>query len=334
MSDSEQVIYYMNYVTSVYLGYVTIVTGLVGATIDILVFTQLKLFRNNPSAFYLIVAAMVEIFQLIFIVSTRVITATNGYDPTRTSLAWCKLRACFNQWGSTMLPIVICLSAFDQYLSTSYHAQLRQTSTLRLAQCLVMISCVLAAAYSVPNGIFQEIHPRAGCGTYNSSYNYFFSFVHLCIITGLLPIAVSSLFSLLAFRNVRRIIRRQIPIVRRRLDRQLTAMVLVRVALFVTATLPLASVRTYQINRPADEDDDYAFAVQQLIRMAVTTFYNLNYCVINLTCSRIDPCCICSIYLGWLLCVSGNIKSISSTSEIFILQKNLAKINVDQKQEK
>jgi hypothetical protein len=281
MPEVEQTIYYMNYITSVYLGYVTIIAGLMGNVINILVFTKLKLFRNNPSAFYLIIAALVEIFQLIFVVSTRVITATNGYDPTRTSLVWCKFRAFLSQWGATMLPMIICSSAFDQYLSTSYHAALRQMSTLRLAQGLVAILCVLAAGYSVPSEIFQEIHPRLGCGTYNASYNYFFSFVHLCIIIGLLPIAVSSLFSLLAFRNVRRIVRRQIPIVRRRLDRQLTAMILVRIALFVTATLPLASVRTYQINRPVDQDNAYEMAVHTLIRMVVTTFYNINYSVFS-----------------------------------------------------
>lgn len=275
-------IYLMNYITSVYLGYVTIVSGLIGNAINILVFTQLKLFRNNPSALFLIIAALVEIFHLVFIVSTRVVTATNGYDPTRTSLVWCKLRSFLSQWGSTMLPMIICLSAFDQYLSTSYHASLRQMSTFRSAQFLGAIFCLLAAGYSIPSGIFQEIRARLGCGTYNASYNYFFSFVHLCIIIGLLPIAVSSFFSLLAFRNVRRIVRRQIPIVRRRLDRQLTAMILVRVALFVIVTLPLASVRTYQINQPVDEDNEYEVAVHTLIRMVVTTFYNLNYCVFSI----------------------------------------------------
>lgn len=280
-THEEQMIYYMNYITSVYLGYVTIIAGLIGNGINLLVFTRLKLFRSNPSAFYLIIAAIVETFQLTVVVSTRVITATNGYDPTRASIVWCKLRAFLSQWGATMLPMIICSSAFDQYLSTSYHASLRQMSSLRLAQILVSTFCVLAAGYSVPSQIFQEIHPRLGCGTYNASYNYFFSFVHLCIIIGLLPIVISSFFSLLAFRNVRRIIRRQIPIVRRRLDRQLTAMILVRVALFVTATLPLASVRTYQINRPVDEDNDYEVAVYTLIRMVVTTFYNVNYSVFS-----------------------------------------------------
>ncbi|CAM2711850.1 unnamed protein product [Rotaria socialis] len=44
----------------------------------------------------------------------------------------------------------------------------------------------------------------------------------------MIPIVISALFSLLAYRNVRHIIGRQTPVFRRRLDRQLTAMILLR----------------------------------------------------------------------------------------------------------
>jgi hypothetical protein len=100
-------------------------------------------------------------------------------------------------------------------------------------------------------------------------------------VIGVLPIVVSSLFSILAFQNVRRIVRRQIPVVRRRLDRQLTAMILVRVALFVITTLPYVIFRTYEINDPVDVTDNYAFALDVLIRTVVSLFYNVNYSVFD-----------------------------------------------------
>ncbi|UJR07755.1 hypothetical protein I4U23_012039 [Adineta vaga] len=50
--------------------------------------------------------------------------------------------------------------------------------------------------------------------------------------------AISSIFSLLAYRNVRRIVRRQIPIIRRRLDQQMTTLVFARVILLVILYLP------------------------------------------------------------------------------------------------
>ena len=86
-----------------------------------------------------------------------------------------------------------------------------------------------------------------------------------------MPIAISTFFSLLSFSNVRRIVRRQIPIVRRRLDRQLTAMILVRVALFVITITPFVCIRAYQLNQSVDSTNSYAVAVDQLIRSISTT---------------------------------------------------------------
>jgi hypothetical protein len=270
-----------NYYLSASFGYILIITGVFGNITDILVFTQLRLFRKNPSAFFLIVISTVECIVLLFASSNRVVTITIGYDPTSTSLAWCKIRAYILQYGGTVLSTTICFAAIDQYLSTSFNIQVRQISTFKLAQHLVGILIVLATPYSIPALVYQDIRSYLGCTTYDSSYNYFYSVVHLCIVIGVLPIVVSSLFSILAFQNVRRIVRRQIPVVRRRLDRQLTAMILVRVALFVITTLPYVIFRTYEINDPVDVTDNYAFALDVLIRTVVSLFYNVNYSVFD-----------------------------------------------------
>lgn len=79
-----------------------------------------------------------------------------------------------------------------------------------------------------------------------SKYTSFFIYPILC---GILPIIVSSTFSLLAFRNVCRIIRRQIhPIIRRRLDQQLTAMVFIQVIFLIILILPFIIYRIYILN--------------------------------------------------------------------------------------
>jgi hypothetical protein len=155
-------------------------------------------------------------------------------------------------------------------------------STFKLAQRLVGILIILAALYCIPFPIFEEIRPSLGCATYNPSFNYFYSFVHFCIILGILPMVVSSSFSFLAYQNVRRIIRLQIPLVRRRLDRQLTAMILVRVALFVITTSPFVSFRIYQINNPANPNSDsYSMIINQFIKTIFTEIYTINYVVFD-----------------------------------------------------
>ncbi|CAF4762180.1 unnamed protein product [Rotaria sp. Silwood1] len=232
MASEEQTIVFMTYFISVYLGYFIVIIGVIGNIINILVFTQLKLFRRNQSAFYLTVASIVDSFQLIFAMSTRITATVIGFDLTRTSLIWCKLRVYLIRSTRIISIITICFAAIDQYLSTNSHIQLRQLSTFKLAQRLII---------------------------------------------GLLPIFISSLFSLLAYQNVRRIIRRQMSIVRRRLDRQLTAMILLRVALFVITTLPYISFRIYQINTSVNYHYTDSVGIIELINATLITIYNIDY---------------------------------------------------------
>jgi hypothetical protein len=99
------------------------------------------------------------------------------------------------------------------------------------------------------------------------------------VLVGLLPIFIASSFSLLAFRNVRRIVRRQIPIERRRFDRQITAMVLIHVVFFVFFTLPYIVYRIYVVNVPVTQENLLNFAIMQLLEVIVVSIVDLNYTV-------------------------------------------------------
>jgi hypothetical protein len=279
MAFVESTIVYITYFISVYIGYFLVITGLIGNIMNILVFTQLKLFRENQSAFYLTVASIVDCCQLIFTTATRVTTTAFGFDLTQTSISWCKLRIYFAQFAGITSTITVCFAAFDQYLSTSHDNQLRQMSTFKSAQRLVGILIIFAALYSITFPVFYEIRSTSGCSIYNSVFNYYYSFVHLCILLGLVPVIISSLFSLFAYQNVRCIVRRQMPIVRRRLDRQLTAMILLRVALLILTTLPYVSVRMYRILNPVDQNNTFAVTMDQLITFASTIIYAVNFSV-------------------------------------------------------
>ncbi|CAF3676024.1 unnamed protein product [Rotaria socialis] len=130
----------------VFVGYSNVFIDFIGNLVNILGFTQLRLFQRNPSALYLTVASIVDFSQLVFPISADI------------------------------------------------------------------------------------------------------------TLVGMIPIVISALFSLLAYRNVRHIIRRQTPVFRRRLDRQLTAMILLRVSLFVFKNLSDISFRIYQVNNPIFHD--------------------------------------------------------------------------------
>jgi hypothetical protein len=264
--SAEQTIVFITYFISVYIGYFILITGLIGNLVNVLVFTQLKIFRRKPSAFYLTAASIVDCCQLIVSTAIRVTTSAFGFDPTRTSLVWCKLRIYFIQVATITSTTTICFAGIDQYLSACYYAHLRIISTFKLAQQLISILLVFAALCGISFPIFYEIRPNSGCSVYHQIFNYYYSFVHLCIIVGLLPIIISSLFSLLAYQNVRRIVRLQMAIV----------------ALFVVTTLPFVIIRIYQINNPTYQDNNtLSIAIGQLITIITNTFYSINYTVFD-----------------------------------------------------
>ncbi|CAF1058374.1 unnamed protein product [Adineta steineri] len=96
---------------------------------------------------------------------------------------------------------------------------------------------------------------------------------------GLLPVVIASSFSILAYHNVRRIVRRQLPIVRRKLDKQITAMVLMRVIAFVFLVLPFVTYRIYTINFPVSRSVPMAYAIGKLIQAILTSIYIIDYII-------------------------------------------------------
>ncbi|CAF4774980.1 unnamed protein product, partial [Rotaria sp. Silwood2] len=140
-----------------------------------------------------------------------------------------KLKPFFTQSINPISLNIVCFAAIDQYLSTSCHSFLRQSSTIKLAKILTTIATLFWILHATPILFLLEIQSKYGCNAYNQTYRNYVTYFYYLILIGALPITVSTLFSILAYQNVRRIVRRQMPIRRRKLDQQLTAMILVRV---------------------------------------------------------------------------------------------------------
>ncbi|CAF1030365.1 unnamed protein product [Adineta ricciae] len=251
-------------------------TGIVGNICNIIVFRTLKVFRLNQWAFYLVVAAIVDLFLLLIVLPLRIADYGYGYDAMRYSLAWCKIRQTIVPIFSLLSFSAICLASVDQYLSTHYIPSLRQMSSLRSAHRLVSIAICLWTLHGIPFLIFFEIKQPAGCAVYNRGFLIYYSYVQFCTLSGILPITISAISASLAYLNVRRIVRRQIPIIRRRLDRQLTAMVLTKVMFLVVTTLPFVVNRIVFMNIYIDPNDSLRVAIEQLISTVTSSLFYIN----------------------------------------------------------
>lgn len=249
---------------------------------NIMIFHRYKHFQRNQCAFYLMVESMANFISLIIVVPFRITANVFVYDPTQMSLVWCKLRAALVGAFSIFSFFTISYAAIDQYLSTNCNIRLRQLSTLKLSHYLVYTSVIILSLYTIPFIIFYDLQRISGCIITNAGFAQFFSFVHFCVFSAVLPLTVSMLFAALAYINVRHIVRHQIAIIRRRLDRQLTAMVLAKVTFLVITTLPYVIFRIYQINTTISRNDLLRITIEQFITTVTSSVFNFNTAVCHI----------------------------------------------------
>ena len=147
---------------SSYSTYINFSLGLIGNILNILVFTNLKIFHHNRCAFYLIAESIADISQVSQAFINEIWKLTqNGIDPTTVSLVWCKLRYMLPQWFRLMLVSIVCFIAIDQFLSTNPAPYLRQLSSLKMARYQICFATCLCLLHTIPFGVFSQIQSFA-----------------------------------------------------------------------------------------------------------------------------------------------------------------------------
>ncbi|CAF1577305.1 unnamed protein product [Adineta steineri] len=151
--------------------------------------------------------------------------------------------------------------------------------TLKLGRYFAFIFICFAIIHGIVAGSSYDIQPTLGCVPSIYVAVQYSAFFFYPILVGFLPIVIASSFSILAYHNVRHIVRRQLPIVRRKLDKQITAMVLMRVIIFVCLVLPYVTYRIYTVNFPTSRIMPMAYAISRLIQAIITSIYITNFVV-------------------------------------------------------
>ena len=271
------------------IGFITFGFGLMGNLLNILVFLSHRAFRRNKCIFYLIAESFVDLVAVVFNAILQILTMLYGSDLSPYVSVWCKCRAMVLQTLALSVLCTTCFAAIDQYLSTSYSPYLRQMSSLAMARRLVIVSLCFSLGHSIVFGTFFDSKPPVDCVASNPIVIKYYSYFFYPILGGLLPIAVSGLASILAYRNVRRITRRQLPIVRRRLDHQLTTFVFIRVIFLIICLAPLVTHRIYAFNVVIRPTDSLRVAIERLVFAFVLSMYGFIYAVSS--CPSMHPPC-------------------------------------------
>ncbi|CAF0865533.1 unnamed protein product [Adineta steineri] len=151
--------------------------------------------------------------------------------------------------------------------------------TLKIGQYVSFILICFVIIHSIALGSSFDVQPTSGCIISNYAALRYSTYFFYPVLVGFLPIVIASSFSMLAYHNVRHIVRRQLSIVRRKLDKQITAMVLMRVIVFVCLSLPYNAHRIYAINFPTSRNTPMAYAISRLIQAILLSMIITNYMV-------------------------------------------------------
>jgi hypothetical protein len=168
----------------------------------------------------------------------------NGFniDWTQSSLFYCKFRVYLFQACMLISLTSLCFATIDQYWATCSRPQWQQWSNIKLARRLSAISVIIWFLHGTPQLIFtnQIVMPsgRVMCKITNEVYQQYSNCVTTLLLGRMVPLSITFIFGLLAYRNVQQLTHRAVPLVRRELDKQLTNMVLIQVVFNCFAVLP------------------------------------------------------------------------------------------------
>ena len=262
-----------------YLSFTILILGLIGNLLNIFTFLHHKFFRKIQCIFYLTAESIVDCVQLSITFTSRIGMVVFQDDPTQSSLPWCKIRAMIAQACTLTTMTTVCFAVIDQYLSTHPNPRIRKKSTLRLAQILMCINTCIWLLHGIPFLLYFEIRLPIGCAIFNVGFLHYYNFFHFPVLVGFSPIIIGLIFSVLAYRNVRHIIQRQVPQIQRRLDRQLTAMVLARVAFLIVVTLPFVTYRIYSLVTQYDQKNSLRKNIESVVNNMMVLIFTLNFSV-------------------------------------------------------
>ena len=234
---------------TIYLGIPILIAGLIGDLINTTVFLSLQTFRQNSCAFYLTIMSIVNIGHLITGLLSRILISGFNIDWTQSSIFYCKFRAyCYQSCVLTSITCM-CLATIDQFLATCSTHRWQQWSHIKVAHRLTIGFIIIWLLHGIPHCIYYNQIPSTSAGQYtcvitNDIFPVYYIGVQTVTLIGLLPILINVLFALLAYRNVRNLAHRAIPVVRRELDKQLTTIVLIQAVYYSVATIPYIIANT------------------------------------------------------------------------------------------
>lgn len=274
-----------SYYVSSGVGLLTFIFGITGNLLNIIVFLSLQTFRKNPCAFCLLVLSISESGFLFFsVLPGSISNILNGVGDVNNPFS-CKMRMPFPQIFGLMSQIIMCIASIDQAISTSMperHYGLK----MKTMKCLITGSVVISILHGIPFLIYYDVKSLYGTNATicriddnTGAFSSYAIYVSLPFVDGFIPIIIMSVSGLIAVCNIRSMKKKKIHIARLHLEKQLTAMVLIKLLSIYVTVVPF--ITFYCIRYVISFDINNAHVQAQLLATSYLFIvpFRINYAV-------------------------------------------------------
>ncbi|CAF1453294.1 unnamed protein product [Adineta ricciae] len=80
---------------TIYIGLFLLIFGLLGNSLNVVVFSSTHTYRTTPCTFYFLISSIANIGFLLINLTSRVVSVGFDFDLSRTSVHWCRARQYF-----------------------------------------------------------------------------------------------------------------------------------------------------------------------------------------------------------------------------------------------
>jgi hypothetical protein len=201
-SPTDQQILRAASLITTYGGLTMFTLGLIGNTLNLLVFTCLKAYRSLATSSFLAIASFSGQIYLAFSLLLSALANLLHYNPAAHDLNLCRVTLYIPRVTIQISLTCLCLSAIDRYLMTNRSARLRSLFTPYRARIAICISLVLWSAYGIPNAIYAINYPFFNICVPTMNFSMTITYLNLAFAV-FIPIGILCLFGFLTWRNLR-----------------------------------------------------------------------------------------------------------------------------------
>jgi magnesium-transporting ATPase (P-type) len=258
---------------------VLLLLGLIGLTLNTLIFTR-KMFRQNSCVRYFLASTIANYFVIYFILPSRILSDGFSIDPGTYNLFYCKLRFYTYFTAKSLSSWFIVLACFDRIMSSSRNAHYRAFSRLVVSRWMISGTTIAGILFYAHVLVFYEIDQNKKCNPRAGMYRLINDGIYL-IGYSITPPLLMLIFSVGTIRNTKRFRRvgpqsvRHLSNLTKR-DHALMLMVLFEVILITVTALPHAVQKLYSTLTADVPKDSVTKASDNLFTIVVraVSFFN------------------------------------------------------------